>query len=143
MEEISEKSVTLVREAEGVYVATNAQGDSLRFGYNVDGALSSIELLLTAIAGCSSTDVDMMTSRRSEPTTFEVTSQAQKVTEDGASILRNIQVTFDLEFPEGEDGDKARARVSSALKSAHEKTCTVSRTVDAGVPVELRQRTQP
>jgi len=47
-------------------------------------------------------------------------------------------VSFHVEFPEGEDGDKARARIEPALRSAHEKTCTVSRTVEAGTPVTLR-----
>ncbi len=139
MEQSEHKSVTLVRESEGVYVATNAQGAQLRFGYNVEGALSSVELLLAAIAGCSSTDVDMMTSRRSEPTRFVVTSEGDKVKEDGKAIMRNLRLTFDLEFPEGEAGDKARARVDTAIKSAHESTCTVSRTVEAGVPVEYRR----
>lgn len=130
----------MTRESEGVYVATNAAGASVRFGHNVEDGLSSVELLLAAIAGCSGTDVDLMTSRRAEPTTFEVTSRADKVTdEDGGAILRDIQVTFNVQFPEGEDGDKARARVAPALQSAHDKTCTVSRTVAQGVPVELRQ----
>ncbi|PKQ27192.1 MAG: oxidoreductase [Actinobacteria bacterium HGW-Actinobacteria-4] len=139
MEETSERSVTVTRESEGVYVATNAAGASLTFGHNAPEAFSSVELLLVAIAGCSGTDVDMMTSRRAEPTKFEITSRADKVSGDGGNILRNIRVTFDLEFPEGDDGDKARARVAPALKSAHEKTCTVSRTVEQGVPVELRE----
>jgi len=138
MEEVSQRSVSLTREAEGVYVARNAQGAELRFGYNVPGAFSAVDLLLVAIAGCSATDVDMMTSRRSEPERFDVTVTADKVGGDTPAILRNIVATFDLEFPEGEAGDKARARVQPALRSAHERTCTVSRTVEAGVPVALR-----
>jgi uncharacterized OsmC-like protein len=139
MEEVSQRAITLTREAEGVYVARNGAGAELRFGYNVEGAFSAVELLLVAIAGCSSTDVDMMTSRRSEPERFDVTVTADKVGGDAPAILRNIVASFDLAFPEGEDGDKARARVAPALKAAHDRTCTVSRTVEAGVPVELRQ----
>lgn len=137
-EEITPQHVTVTREAEGVYIARNARGAEYRFGYNVDDALSSVELLMVAIAGCSATDVDMMTSRRAEPTKFDVTVDAQKVGGSTPAILRNIEVLFDLMFPEGEDGDKARARVGAALKAAEEKTCTVSRTVAAGVPVSLR-----
>lgn len=138
-EEITHKQITLTREAEGVYVARNADGAEYRFGYNVDGVFSSVELLMVAIAGCSATDLDMMTSRRAEPTKFDVTVDADKVGGSTPAILRNIDVAFDVAFPEGEDGDKARARVEPALRSAHEKTCTVSRTVENGAQVTLRQ----
>lgn len=138
MEEVSQKSITLTREAEGVYVARNPAGAELRFGHNVPGGFSSVELLLVAIAGCSSTDLDVMTSRRAEPTAFDVTVTADKVGGTSPAILRDIVAEFAVRFPDGEDGDKARARVEPALKAAHERTCTVSRTVEAGVPVSLR-----
>ena len=135
MEEIAKRTVSLRRESEGVYVATNAAGAELTFGHN-SGGFGSVELLLAAILGCSSTDADVMTSRRVEPEHFEVTAVADKVSggADGA-ILRDIRLTFDLRFPEGDDGDKARARVGAALKTAHDKTCTVSRTVENGAHV--------
>lgn len=139
METVDKKTVTLTREAEGVYVATNAAGATIRFGHNAPDGFGSVELLLAAIAGCSGTDVDVMTSRRSEPTTFTVTITADKVGGDNGNILRNIVAEFDVQFPDGEDGDKARARVQPALTSAHDKTCTVSRTVSTGVPVTLKQ----
>jgi uncharacterized OsmC-like protein len=104
-----------------------------------EGLMSPVELLLAAIAGCSSIDVDAMTSRRVQPERFDVTATADKAVIDGGSILDNIAVEWDLLFPAGEDGDKARARVGAALKSSHEKTCTVSRTVEAGVPIEFRE----
>jgi len=128
----------MTRESEGVYTATNAAGDSLTFGHGA-GLLSPVDLLLAAIAGCSSIDLDAMTSRRAEPTKFDVTATADKTEHDGASVLENIAVEWDLLFPEDDDGDKARARIGAALKSSHEKTCTVSRTVEAGVPVEFRE----
>lgn len=142
MEEVSQKSITLTRESEGVYIARNQEGAELRFGYNAPGTFSAVELLLVAIAGCSSVDVDMVTSRRAEPTTFDVTVTADKVGGSTPAILRNIEAVFDIEFPEGEDGDKARARVGAALQAAHERTCTVSRTVEAGVPVALKQASE-
>lgn len=137
MEKITDMQVTLTREAQGVYLARNAAGAEYRFGYNVDNALSSIELLMVAIAGCSATDLDMMTSRRAEPIKFDATVDAQKVAGSSPAFLRNIEVLFDVAFPEGEDGDKARARIGAALKAAEEKTCTVSRTVSHGSPVTL------
>ena len=138
-EEITNKQVTLTREAEGVYVARNPEGAEYRFGYNVDGALSAVDLLMVAIAGCSATDLDMMTSRRAQPTKFDVTVNAQKVGGSTPAILRDIDLAFDVAFPAGEDGDKARARVGAALTSAEEKTCTVSRTVVHGADVTLRE----
>ena len=138
MEEISKRTVTVRREALGVYVATNAAGHELRFGHNAEGGFGNVDLLMAAVAGCSGTDLDVMTSRRAEPTRFEATVTADKVSNDGATILRDIVVTFHVEFPEGEDGDKARARVEPALKAAHEKTCTVSRTLEAATKVTLQ-----
>ncbi len=55
-------------------------------------------------------------------------------------MLENVRVLFDLAFPEGEDGDKARARVASALKISHDKECTVSRTIEAPTSVELIEK---
>ncbi len=132
--EITEKKVTLRREGEGVYVAETGDGRQLRFGHNTDG-LNPVELLLAAMLGCSTIDVDMMTSRRTEPDHFEVTATGNKVNVNGAGIMEDIELSFDLRFPEGEAGDKARARVSVALKTAHEKTCTVSRTVQHATDV--------
>jgi putative redox protein len=137
MEQTSPRTVSLTRESQGVYIARNAAGAEIRFGHE-SGGFGSVELLLAALAGCSGADLDVMTSRRAEPTVFEATVTADKVTGDQGNSLRNIVVTFHVEFPEGPDGDKARARVEPALRAAHEKTCTVSRTVEAATPVTLR-----
>lgn len=135
--DISPRSVTLRRDSVGVYTATNADGATIQFGRG-EGLLSPIELLLAAVAGCSSIDVDMMTTRRAEPEKFDVTAEADYVHDDvEGKVLENVRVLFDLVFPEGEDGDKARARVASALKISHDKECTVSRTIEAPTSVEL------
>lgn len=138
MEEINQRSITLTREAEGVYVASNPAGAQLRFGHNVPGGFGSVELLLVALAGCSGTDVDIVTSRRAEPTQFTVTVTADKVGGTSPAGLRNILAEFDVQFPEGEDGDKARARVVPALQAAKDRTCTVARTIQNAVDVEFR-----
>lgn len=137
MEESSPRTVSLRRESEGVYVATNEAGAQLRFGHNVEDGFGNVELLLAAVAGCSGTDLDVMTTRRAEPTRFEATVTADKVTGGAGNILRDIVVTFHVEFPEGEDGDRARARIEPALRAAHERTCTVSRTIEHGASVTL------
>lgn len=138
--DITPRSVTLTRDSVGVYTVTNEAGASLQFGRG-EGLLRPVELLLAAVAGCSSLDVDMMTTRRSEPSKFEVSAQADYVHDDvEGNVLENVRVLFDLVFPEGADGDKARARVASALKISHDKECTVSRTIEAPTSVELIER---
>lgn len=139
MSDISERSVSLTRESLGIYVATNATGATLRFGAADDETFSPVELLLAAVAGCSAIDVDHMTSRRATPLVFEATSSATQEKGDDGNILRDIVVSFHLKFPEGDEGDKARDRIGAALTLAHDKTCTVGRTLEAGAAVTLLQ----
>lgn len=138
MTEISSRRITFTRDSLGSYLATNGKGATLRFGISSDETFSPVELLLTAIAGCSGMDLDYITARRAEPLRFEAVSEADYIKDESGSILENILVTFDVEFPEGEDGDKARDRIPSALQSSHDRTCTVSRTVERGTAVVVR-----
>lgn len=140
MTDIERRSVSLERLQTGVYRATNARGGTLDFGSNAGEGFSPVELLLAAIGGCSAVDVDTVTSRRVEPTTFTVTVDAEYVRDHDGNILRGIQMVFDLHFPEGEEGDKARRVVPNAVRTSHERTCTVSRTVQAGTPVNVTIR---
>lgn len=125
--------VTMNREAPGVYRATNARGGEVVFGMG-EGMISPGEMLLAALAGCSTVDVEAMTTRRAEPEEFRVETTATKVD----SRLQDIEVTFYLRFPEGTDGDAARARITTAIWASHEKECTVSRTIEAGTPITMR-----
>jgi uncharacterized OsmC-like protein len=129
--------IDLERAARGVYVARNPQGAELRFGSGEPGLLSPVELLLAAIAGCSATDVDFVTGRRAEPESFAVHVGAEKVRDDVGNILQDITLTFTVTFPEGEAGDQARAALPRAVQSSHARSCTVSRTVEAGTPVSV------
>ncbi len=56
--------------------------------------------------------------------------------DDGGNHLTNLQVTFDITWPEGEDGDKAREVLPRTLAQVRDRLCTVSRTVALGEPVE-------
>lgn len=133
------RTVTLGRLDEGVYLARNARGGELRFGSKAGDDFTPVELLLAAVAGCSAVDVDVVTGRRSAAEQFEAAVQAHKVPMDGGgSILQDIEVTFTIRFPDGEAGDAARAILPRALKASHDRTCTVSRTIEAGVPVLTR-----
>jgi uncharacterized OsmC-like protein len=41
-----------------------------------------------------------------------------------------------VSFPEGAEGDAARAILPRAVKLSHDRLCTVSRTVEIGTPVK-------
>lgn len=49
----------------------------------------------------------------------------------------DLTVTFRLRFPEGTGGDAAQGRIPAALQVSRDRDCTVSRTVEAGTPVEF------
>lgn len=128
-------SVELIRTATNRYVARNAAGVEVTFGRG-DDLMSPVELLLAAIAGCSSIDVDTVTSRSSEPTEFKVEASGNKIAEDsGGSRLEDLNLSFNLSFPDDEGGRKAAGLVDRLVKLSHDKYCTVSRTVEHGTPV--------
>ncbi|WP_026819912.1 OsmC family protein [Arthrobacter castelli] len=128
------RSVELSRLATGHYRARNADGAELEFGQG-EGLLSPVELMLAAIAGCSSIDVDTATSRSAEPTEFQVGATAHKVTEDGANRMDDINLSFNLAFGDDDGGRKAASMVQRLVELSHDKYCTVSRTVERGTAV--------
>ena len=132
------RSVRIERLEEGVYLATNKRGDTVRFGSKATDGFSPVELLLAALAGCSAVDVDVVTGRRSPAEHFSAQVDAVAVRENGENILKDITLTFDVRFPEGEAGDAARTLLPRAIKASHDHTCTVSRTIEAGTPVTVR-----
>ncbi|TVR20161.1 MAG: OsmC family peroxiredoxin [Nitriliruptor sp.] len=139
MSDGDQRHVTLERVDTGVYRATNPRGVELTFGSLLEDGFTPVELLLAAIGGCSAVDVDLMTTRRADPERFEVEIDAEKVVDDrGGNLLRDLRVTFRVTFPDGADGDKARDRLPRAVRNSHDRTCTVSRTVEAGTPVTVR-----
>ena len=137
MAETTRRSVTLERLETGVYRATNADGAELTFGSMAEDGFSPVELLLAAIGGCSAVDVDLMTTRRADPERFDIEVAANTVRDDTGNRLEDIEMTFRVTFPAGPDGDKARDRVPAAVRNSQERTCTVSRTVEAGTPVTV------
>lgn len=129
------REVTVTRDALGSFIATNVAGVQITMGTG-EGMFSPLELLLAAIAGCTAVDVDALASRRSEPDEFVVRSSAYKVKDEaGRNVLADIKLEFTVTFPDGEAGDKARAILPVALKASHDRTCTVGRTVETGVPI--------
>jgi len=134
--EETRRQVTLDRTRNSHYTATNKRGGTISVGDGSDDSFTPVELLLLAIGGCTAVDVDLVTSRRAEPDSFEVTIDATKIRDDQRSNrLADILVTFKVAFPDGADGDKARAILPDILKVSHERLCTVSRTVELGTPI--------
>lgn len=133
------RSVSLTRTAPGKFRATNARGGTFDFGSGGDEQFTPVELLLTAIAGCSAIDVDIFTARRSEPTSFEVVAEGDKLRDADGNHIGPVDVTFTVRFPEGADGDRAREVLPDAIRQSRERLCTVSRTVQLPTDVAMHQ----
>jgi putative redox protein len=130
------RQVTIERISNSHYTVTNARGGTITVGTADSTDFSPVELLLTAIGACTAIDVDILTSRRAEPDSFQVDVGAEKLRDEkGRNSLTDITVTFRIRFPDGEGGDQARALLPDAVKRSHEQLCTVSRTVELGTPV--------
>lgn len=132
------RSVELTRLALGRYEARNARGGTIALGGGDSDDFTPVELLLAALAGCSSVDVDHITSRRAEPEVFEVLAEGEKAStpEDG-NHMTDLEITFRVRFPEGEEGDRAREAYPRSVAQSRDRLCTVSRTVQLGTPVAM------
>ena len=132
-----ERSVDLVRTAKASFMATNVRGGTITIGDGSDDSFTPVELLLTALAGCSGLDLDAIHGKRSEFDSFTVHARGDKVRDDSGNHLTCVQVTFDARFPAGEEGEAARDFLPTAMAKSHDWLCTVSRTVQLGTPVEF------
>jgi uncharacterized OsmC-like protein len=130
--------VTVERNANGVFTVTNSRGGRIAFGTGSEADFNPTELMLAAIGGCTAIDVDILTSRRAEPETFEVRVEAEKVRDADGNHLADIEVTFRIAFPVGAPGDAARAVLPEAVRQSHDRLCTVSRTIEIGTPITTR-----
>lgn len=130
------RRITLTRTGERQYEAENARGGRLAFGEGASTDFTPVELLLTAMAGCSAIDVDYLTTRLSEPTQFDVAAEAEKLRDEHGNHLGEVTITFTVRFPEGQEGDAARTRLPDAVTKSRDRLCTVSRTVQLPTPVD-------
>jgi uncharacterized OsmC-like protein len=115
----------------------NSRGTRLAVGMADGVDFTPVELLLGAIGTCSAIDVDILTSRRSEPTAFNAEVTAIKIRNECGNQLDDIHLTFRVRFPEGEAGDAARAVLPKAVQRSHDQICTVSRTVELGAEISV------
>jgi len=137
----SHRTVSITRTSAGRYTAVNSRGGTLDLGTGDVDDFTPVELLLTAIGGCTAVDVDVLTTRRAEPESFVVQVDGDKVRDEGGNRMEDLSVTFRLKFPQGKDGDAARALLPEAVQRSHDRLCTVSRTVELGTPVATRIET--
>jgi putative redox protein len=129
------RQVSIERVANSRYAVTNARGGQITVATGDGPEFTPVELLMIAIGACTAVDVDILTSRRAEPESFQVTVDAEKVRDAQGNRLTDIVVTFRVGFPDGQDGDKARAILPEAVQMSHDRLCTVSRTVELGTPI--------
>jgi putative redox protein len=130
------RSVSLTRTGAGSFRVTNVRGGFIDIVSGGSGPeFSPVELLLAAIGGCTGMDVEVLTSRRSEPSRFEVDVTADKIRDEAGNRLENIVVTFRTTFGADEGGEAARELLPEAVRKSHDRLCTVSRTVELGTPV--------
>ena len=134
MTDDTKRWVTIQRTGAGRYVATNARGMKLALGG--DEGFSPVELLLTALAGCTAADVDALTSRRAEPEEFQVEARGDKIRDESGNRMENLEVVFSVRFPAGDPGDAARAVLPDMVAKSHDRLCTVSRTVELATPIK-------
>ncbi|MFC7623669.1 OsmC family protein [Microlunatus sp. GCM10028923] len=131
------RSVSLTRDAEGTFTATNVRGGTVTIG-STDTDFTPVELLLAAIAACTAIDVGTVTARRAEPESFQVDVDAEKVRDEHGNRLTDLAVTFRVAFPDGEAGDAAREVLPKIVAQSHDRLCTVGRTVELGTPIATR-----
>ncbi len=131
------REVSLRRVGLGTYEVTNPRGGTMTIGGGGTTAdFTPVELLLAAIAGCTATDVDHITSRRAVPEEMVLTCSGEKVRSDEqGNLLSGLEVEFRVAFPDGEAGDRAREMLPRAVQRSHDRLCTVSRTVEVGTPI--------
>jgi putative redox protein len=130
------RCVNIERTSAGRYVVRNLRGGSIPVGTGDDESFTPVELLLAAIGGCTAIDVDLITSRRAEPSEFSVTVTGDKIRDEaGGNRMVNLTVEFAVTFPDNDAGDAAREVLPRSVQMSHDRLCTVSRTVELGTPV--------
>ena len=142
MTDDSLRSVEITRIGHARFKASNDRGGETFFGTGGDDPdFTPVELLLAAIAGCSALDVEALTHKRTSSTAFDVHAEGRKVRDAQGNHMTGLRVSFDVQFPDGPDGDAARARLQGAIEMSRDRLCTVSRTVQLGADVDYSPST--
>jgi putative redox protein len=126
------RSVTVERTARGRFTILNARDATHRDRYRRRRQLHADRAAARRDRRLHRDRRRRPDSRRSEPGTFEIRVDADKVRDDNGNRLTDIVVTFDVRFPDGEAGDAARAVLPEPIARSHDRLCTVGRTVELG-----------
>ncbi|MQW75209.1 OsmC family peroxiredoxin [Nocardioides sp. dk4132] len=132
------RSIELARDGDLHFVATNRRGGTLAIGSGEDDDFTPVELLLAALAACGAIDLESVTGKRAPFSAFAARGEGHKIRDEQGSRMVDLAVTFDVAFPEGEDGDRARAVLQRTVRQVQDRLCTVGRTVSVGDPVDYR-----
>ncbi len=135
-ESSAHRRVDLTKIGEHRFKAVNARGGVLPIGMGDDPDFTPVELLLAALAGCSAIDVDLITGKRADSTSFSIVSEGEKIRDEQGNRLVDLRLTFEVRFPEGEAGDRAREALPRSIAQSRDRLCTVGRTVQLGGPIE-------
>lgn len=134
-EEHTTNGLRVERVGDHEFVGRNERGATVRIGRS-DGAgsFSPGELLQIALAGCMSVTVEELVTRRAGADARMVAVPSYERGEGVREYERlRVALETDLSFLD----DATRARVIRAMRLAVERQCTVSRTIERGVPVEF------
>jgi uncharacterized OsmC-like protein len=135
--ETEPRRVEVERVAPSRFELVNSRGTRISIGTSDGDDFTPVELLLGAIGGCAAIDVDIITSRRAEPTSFTASVSGRKIRNEDGNQLDDIELTFRVAFPHGDAGDAARDVLPRAVQRSHDQLCTVSRTVELGAVVAV------
>lgn len=132
---MSPTPVRVHRIAPAKFAATNARGAEITIGRSQDGAdFSPVELLMAALGACAGLSADHIVSRRlGDEAPIEVVVEATK--DEEADRLTRASTRFSLDASSLSEADAAT--LMTLVRRAVERTCTVSRTVEPGMPVDL------
>jgi uncharacterized OsmC-like protein len=127
--------VQIRRDAPAKFTAINARGAEIKVGRSQDGAdFSPVELLMAALGACAALSADHVISRRlGDEAPIDMVVEADKDIE--ADRVTEVRTKFELDMSNLSEADQATL-VKLVAKSV-ERTCTVSHTVEPGVPVVL------
>lgn len=128
--------VRIRRSAPAKFVATNGRGAEITIGRSQDGAdFSPVELLMAALGACATLSAENVITRRlGDDAAVDMTVTAEKDVE--ADRVTSVTTAFDLDL--SSLSDAASTTLIELATKAVERTCTVSHTVEPGVPVTLR-----
>lgn len=90
-----------------------------------NAGMRPMQLLLTAVGGCSSIDViSILKKQKQEPTKFSIEVEGDSEKEEQHSVWKRIRLNFELE------GDLDPSKVLRAAELSMTKYCSVSKALE-------------